>query len=100
MHTEEPDIESADTINSSVLAQAILSQLGKDELMKEVEFDNEEDFITYCEIFGYDYVDHHITYFDLTNDHRQEVYIEYAKQRYLELLKYYPSLEKIIIDGG
>ena len=100
IHTEEPDVESADTINSSVLAQAILSQLGKDELMKEVEFNNEEDFIKYCEIFGYNYVDHHITYFDLTNDHRQEIYIDYAKQGYLELLKYYPSLEKIIIDGG
>ena len=98
--TEQPVEEGIDVIDNDILAQAILTQLGKDDLMKEVEFSDEDTFIRFCKIFGYDYVDSHITYFDLTNDHRKEVYMENPTEEMLKLLKYYPELESVTIDEG
>ena len=100
VNTEKPQEEQADTINSDLLAQAILSQLGKDELMKEVEFSDVDTMIHYCENFGYDYIDSRLTYFDLTNDHRKEANLFKVTDEMLELLKYYPELETIRIYDG
>lgn len=97
VNAEKPQEQQADTINSDLLAQAILSQLGKDELMKEVELSDVDSIIHYCENFGYDYVNSRLTYFDLTNDHRKEVNLYQITDEMLELLKYYPELETIRI---
>lgn len=94
-----PQEERADTISSDILAQAILSKLDRDDLMEEIPFETEEDHNRFCDVMGYG-KDRPITYFDLTNDHRDEVFLEYADQQVFDLLKYYPALKTVKIVEG
>ena len=89
--------ESADAIDNDVLAEAILSQLGKDELMKEIVVDDKESYESFCAALG---SDGGLTYFDLTNDHREDIALERADDEILGLLKYFPQLKTAEIKSG
>ena len=89
--------ESADTIDNDVLAQAILSQLGKDDLMKEISTGDMEAYDSFCAALG---SGGGLTYFDLTNDHRESITIEKADEETLGLLKYFPQLKTAEIKSG
>ena len=89
--------ESADAIDNDVLAEAILSQLGKDELMKEISIGDKEAYDSFCAAVG---SDGDLTYFDLTNDRRESISIEKGNDEVLGLLKYFPQLRTAQIKSG
>lgn len=89
--------ESAETIDNDVLAEAILSQIGKDELMKEISIDDKEAYDSFCAAAG---SDGDLTYFDLTNDRRESISIEKGNDEVLGLLKYFPQLRTAQIKSG
>ena len=89
--------ESAETIDNDVLAEAILSQLGKDELMKEISIGDKEAYDSFCDAVG---SDGDLTYFDLTNDRRESISIEKGNDEVLGLLKYFPQLRTAHIKSG
>ncbi|MBR2676815.1 MAG: toll/interleukin-1 receptor domain-containing protein [Solobacterium sp.] len=94
--TPEPTAES---INNSLVAQAVLSNLGRDELMKKVDLP-EEEYLDFCQMLGFDYETRNLTYYDLTNDFREELYVMNVTDQELELLKYFPSLKRLSLDQG
>lgn len=93
----QDDEESADSIDNDVLAEAILSQIGKDDLMKQISVDDKESFDSFCAAVG---SGGGITYFDLTNDHRESITIEKGSDEVLGLLKYFPKLKTAQINSG
>ena len=94
--TPEP---AAESINNSIVAQAVLSNLGKEELMKKVDLP-EEEYFDFCRMLGFDYETNELTYFNLTNDYREELYIANGTDEQLHLLMYFPSLKKLTLDQG
>lgn len=94
--TPEPTAES---INNSLVAQAVLSNLGRDELMKKVDLP-EKEYLDFCQMLGFDYETRNLTYYDLTNDFREELYVMNVTDQELELLKYFPSLKRLSLDQG
>lgn len=93
-HEEE---ESAGNIENDVLAEAILSQIGKEELTKEVSIGDEEAYDSLCAAVG---SEGHLTYFDLTRDGRESITIDKGNNEVLGLLKYFPQLKTAQINSG
>ena len=93
----EQEDESADSIDNDVLAEAILSQIGKDDLMKDVEFSSDEMEQSFKDAIG---ARGKLTYFDLTNDHREDITLDKADEATLGLLKYFPKLKRAEIKSG
>ena len=95
----QTETESADSIDNDVLAEAILSQIGKDELMEEIAFDDEDEKQSFYRATGSD-PSGSLTYFDLTNDHRESITLDEADDDVMGLLKYFPELTKAEIKSG
>lgn len=89
--------EGVGNIDNDVLAEAILSQIGKDELMKEVSIGDQEAYDSFCAAVG---SDGHLTYFDLTKDNRESIIMENGNDEVLGLLKYFPRLKTAQINSG
>ena len=102
---EQPENESADEIENDVLAEAILSKIGKEDLMKELSFSSGEMRRSFYAALDEDGdagsgSGGGLTYFDLTNDHRGKISLAKADEETLALLKYFPELKTAEIKSG
>ena len=82
-----------------MLAQAILSQIGKDELIKDVVIDDAAMSESFRNAIGRGAGDK-LTYFDLINDHRESITLDAADDQVIDLLKYFPELKTAEIKSG
>ena len=103
--TEEEIIETRPQegvqIDNDLFAQAILEQLGQEDLFKLLEFEDEEDRKTFYDaagLWGYK-IDGELNYYDLTNLTLEEIKLEGCSDECLKLLKYLPELKTLTIDS-
>ena len=95
--TEAEESTEEEVIENDLLAEAILSQVGKDDLMKAVEFENAEAGYSFASAIG---TGRKITAFDLAKDHRETLVLDYADDETIALLKYFPDLTEVEIRSG
>ena len=98
INTETNPVPGGVEVNNDTLAQAILTQLGQEELFKEIEFESEEDKIAIHDAIGIPH-DEKLTYYDLTNTHLEDLHLYNCSDKCLELLKYLPQLEVLRINS-
>ena len=84
-------------VNNDIIAQAILEQLGQQDLFKEVEFVDDNDRLAMYDALNID--NDNLTYYDLTKIKNEEVSIKDCSEECLKLFKYLPELKILIMDS-
>ncbi len=88
-------------VDNSVIAQALLEQLSKEDLFRDVEFSDDSDKQALYEAIGfYDWgSEGELQYFDLTEFGSDDLYLNNCSDECLKLLKYLPNLKHLYISS-
>ena len=88
-------------VDNSVIAQALLEQLSKEDLFRDVEFSDDSDKQALYEAIGfYDWgSEDELQYFDLTEFGSDDLYLNNCSDECLKLLKYLPNLKHLYISS-
>ncbi len=88
-------------VDNSVIAQALLEQLSKEDLFRDVEFSDDSDKQALYEAIGfYDWgSEGELQYFDLTEFGSDDLYLNNCSDECLKLLKYMPNLKHLYISS-
>ena len=88
-------------VDNSLIAQALLEQLSKEDLFRDVEFSDDSDKQALYEAIGfYDWgSEGELQYFDLTEFGSDDLYLNNCSDECLKLLKYLPNLKHLYISS-
>ena len=88
-------------VDNSLIAQALLEQLSKEDLFRDVEFSDDSDKQALYEAIGfYDWgSEGELQYFDLTEFGSDDLYLNNCSDECLKLLKYLPNLKRLYISS-
>ncbi|MCR5095141.1 MAG: TIR domain-containing protein [Erysipelotrichaceae bacterium] len=84
------------TIENDTIAQAILEQLGQEDLFETIELEA-DDYAALRE--ATELSDKTLTYYDLTKCDKEELYLNGCSDAVLELLKYFPALKTLHLSS-